>query len=326
MTIHSPIFSIIVPVYNSSLYLEKCIDSIITQTVSDFEIILVDDGSTDGSARICDTYSETDNRVRTFHLQNGGVSRARNHGINMASGKYVTFVDSDDYLESDALEAYLNAFLSDESIDAVKAGYFDETDRKEYNRISCGKDYLFSDKSDLFNLLERNLYYSFVWNLCIRRSAIGSVSFNESINWLEDHIFSYECYFNCRKIKVLSKPLYHYVTHTGTVNLSNVRNPEVVFNSMNLELEWKLKLNSNKNRQMTQIIERNYLFNLHLFVSLLYSGNFNNKYIRKFSNTEPQYHKFIYKEERIFFNKSMPFLLRNALLRLFFWVRRIKTG
>lgn len=325
MNASEPLFSFVVPVYNACQHVDRCINSIINQTVADFEVLLIDDGSTDGSDRICDRYSDIDKRIKTFHLQNGGVSRARNYGINIAKGKYVTFADSDDYLEPDALESYLRAFQSDESIDAVKVGYFDETEGKTCDRISSDKDYLMSDKSELFNLLESSRYYSFVWNLCIRRSSIGSVKFNESINWLEDHIFSYECYFNCRKVKVLAQPLYHYVTYSGYTNLSIVKNPEVVFAAMNLELEWKLKLNGNKNRSMTEMIERNYLFNLHLFVNLLYSGNFNYKYVKGYSRIRPCYNDYLYRNERIFFNRSLPFLLRHTLLRLIYWVREIKN-
>lgn len=324
MNASGPIFSVIVPVFNASRHIDRCINSIITQTVSDFEVLLIDDGSTDGSDRICDKYSDIDKRIKTFHLRNGGVSRARNYGINMSKGRFVIFADSDDYLEPDALECYLSAFQSDELIDAVKAGYFDEEERKSCDIVSCDKDYLMSDKSELFNLLEGCRYYSFVWNLCIRRSSIGSVKFNESINWLEDHIFSYECYFNCRQVKVLAKPLYHYVTYTEPISLSNVKNPEVVLTAMNLELEWKLRLNGNKNCHMTEMIERNYLFNLHLLIKLLYSGNLSYKYKKGFSQKKFRYTNFIYMEERIFFNRSMPFLFRNTLLRLIYFVRGIK--
>ena len=96
--------SIIVPVYKVEKYLKKCVDSILAQTFSDFELILVDDGSPDNSGRICDDYAKKDARVRVVHKQNGGLSSARNAGIEVAKGKYLGFVDSDDYIAEDMYE------------------------------------------------------------------------------------------------------------------------------------------------------------------------------------------------------------------------------
>ncbi|MDT6814838.1 glycosyltransferase, partial [Enterococcus faecium] len=93
--------SIIVPVYKVEKYLRKCVDSILAQTFTDFEVILVDDGSPDNSGKICDEYAEKDNRVRVIHKENGGLSSARNAGIDVARGKYLGFVDSDDYIDED---------------------------------------------------------------------------------------------------------------------------------------------------------------------------------------------------------------------------------
>ena len=93
-----PLISIIVPVYNTSFYLRTCLDSIISQSYIFIEIIVIDDGSTDNSGKICDEYAEKDNRIKVFHRENGGVSRAKNYGLKIAKGEYVCFVDSDDYI------------------------------------------------------------------------------------------------------------------------------------------------------------------------------------------------------------------------------------
>ena len=93
-----PLISIIVPVYNTSFYLRTCLDSIISQSYTFIEIIVIDDGSTDNSGKICDEYAEKDNRIKVFHRENGGVSRAKNYGLKIAKGEYVCFVDSDDYI------------------------------------------------------------------------------------------------------------------------------------------------------------------------------------------------------------------------------------
>lgn len=98
-----PKISIIVPVYNVEKYLRKCIDSILNQTFKDFELILIDDGSTDESGKICDEYNLKDNRIKVIHKENGGLSSARNAGLDIAQGEYIGFVDSDDWIESDQI-------------------------------------------------------------------------------------------------------------------------------------------------------------------------------------------------------------------------------
>ncbi|WP_227166600.1 glycosyltransferase, partial [Enterococcus faecium] len=113
--------SIIVPVYKVEKYLRKCVDSILAQTFTDFEVILVDDGSPDNSGKICDEYAEKDNRVRVIHKENGGLSSARNAGIDVARGKYLGFVDSDDYIDEDMYEIlYENLKIHDADISSVE--------------------------------------------------------------------------------------------------------------------------------------------------------------------------------------------------------------
>ena len=101
-----PKISVIIPVYNTEKFLHRCIDSILTQTYTDFELLLIDDGSKDSSGSICDEYAEKDSRVRVFHKENGGVSSARNLGLDNAWGEWITFVDSDDYIEENFLKSF----------------------------------------------------------------------------------------------------------------------------------------------------------------------------------------------------------------------------
>lgn len=106
-----PAISVIVPVYNVEKYLQRCIDSILTQTFSDFELILIDDGSPDSSGEICDSYAKKDFRIRVFHIENGGVSRARNYGVSQANGDFVTYIDSDDWVHPDYLKVQYDCLI-----------------------------------------------------------------------------------------------------------------------------------------------------------------------------------------------------------------------
>ena len=110
------LLSVIVPIYNAENNLEKCLDSIIDQTYKNLELILINDGSTDGSLKICNKYKKNDNRIRLFSKENNGVSSARNLGISMAKGHYITFVDADDYLDLNAYEIALSNFGNNEAV------------------------------------------------------------------------------------------------------------------------------------------------------------------------------------------------------------------
>ncbi|MGZ5551627.1 MAG: glycosyltransferase family 2 protein, partial [Nitrososphaeraceae archaeon] len=121
--------SIIIPVYNGVKYLPKCIDSVLNQTYKNLEIILVDDGSTDESGKICDTYSLKDNRIKVVHKQNGGLSDARNTGLKIATSEYIGFVDSDDFIESDMYEILLKTLYAYDA-DIVQCASYKIIDEK----------------------------------------------------------------------------------------------------------------------------------------------------------------------------------------------------
>ena len=114
--------SVLVPVYNTNQYLPRCIDSILGQSFTDFELLLIDDGSTDGSAKICDAYAEKDSRIRVLHKENGGVSSARNLGLNEAKGEWVVFVDSDDWISDNCIKL-LTEPLRNKEFDIVVGDY-----------------------------------------------------------------------------------------------------------------------------------------------------------------------------------------------------------
>ena len=132
------LISIIVPVYNVEKYLVKCLESIINQTYKYLEIILIDDGSTDGSGRICDEYAKKDNRIKVSHKGNGGLSSARNVGLDMSAGQYIAFVDSDDWLELDMYE-YL---MKNRAIDGITVCGYYQGDEKIYNTCKITEKFI----------------------------------------------------------------------------------------------------------------------------------------------------------------------------------------
>lgn len=203
-----PLVSIIVPVYNAEKYLNRCIDSILSQTMTDFELLLIDDGSKDNSGRICDEYAEKDARVRVFHKPNGGVSSARNLGLDNAKGKWITFVDADDRCSCNYLEHLLSK-VDDTDLIISYAVICDSTGEKaevypEYRVNATNFERLFVD-SDMH-------WHTSPWAKLYRASIIyeNSLRFNEMMHIGEDADFLFSFMLITDKIYVSSDTDYYY--------------------------------------------------------------------------------------------------------------------
>lgn len=220
--------SVIIPIYNSEEYLSKCIESVLSQTYKNYELILINDGSTDGSKSICDDYANHYNQIKVFHRSNKGVSAARNFGIDVATGEYLCFVDSDDYIESIMLEELIKE--SQQGLcDLIISGiYFKRNDGKSWNNIIGefqmeGKK-MIKDKLPL--LFNSYLLYNPVGKL-YKASIIkdNNLKFTENVSFGEDPIFNCNFIKLVEQVKVVNKSYYNYVKHGGT-SLSNRFNVE----------------------------------------------------------------------------------------------------
>ena len=169
--------SIIIPIYNTEQYLNQCVDSVLNQTYRNIEIILVDDGSTDGSPKICDEYAKKDNRVKVIHKTNGGQAEARNFGIDTADGDYILFMDSDDWWEdAEALERTVK-LIGENKADVYVFGvkkYFQEDDVIVEDPWETSEVYLLKNKTDKFNVIMQNdLFNAGAWNKIIKKEYIN---------------------------------------------------------------------------------------------------------------------------------------------------------
>lgn len=206
--------SVIVPIYNVEKYLEKCIDSIINQTYKNLEIILVDDGSTDSCSKICKEYEKIDKRIKVIYKENGGLSDARNAGLKIATGDYIGFVDSDDYIEKSMYEKMLSVF--DSRIDIVECGVnYVYTNEINYGD-SIGNDFRLNTEEALEELiLERKLSQT-VWNKLYRKICILGILFEKGkIN--EDEFWTYQVFSRAKNIFRLNENLYFYVQRKGSI-------------------------------------------------------------------------------------------------------------
>lgn len=202
--------SIIVPVYQVEKYIKQCVDSILAQTFTDFELILVDDGSKDNSGKICDEYAEKDKRVRVIHKENGGLSDARNKGLDNASGKYYMFVDSDDYIAPNMAEClYKNILEEDADIAACNYRYVFEDGKKDFStenkaEILDGNEIFYNRKN------ERNYgLWTVAWNKLYKAETLGNIRFRFG-KYHEDEFWANDIYQMDIKVAAVSECLYYY--------------------------------------------------------------------------------------------------------------------
>lgn len=203
-----PVFSFIIPVYNAESVVERCLKSIEKQTFDDYEVIIIDDGSVDQSLNICQKYADLHQNWSVLKQSNCGPSCARNHGIEQAEGRYICFLDSDDYIDDNYLRQ-LYSVIDREPPDVIFFGYQKEyTDRKSEVFIpETGH----TDKSELCYWLSRHDLYGYTWVKCFASKAIGQNRFNEDMKLFEDEVFTCEVMRNCKTVSVLPQVIHHYV-------------------------------------------------------------------------------------------------------------------
>lgn len=209
-----PLVTVVVPVYNARTTLEKCVDSILNQTYENIELILVSDGSTDGSLEICRRYAETDARVKVADMPNRGVSAARNVGIELAGGKYLQFADSDDYLEPDMTRQMVERAVTDES-DLVITDFYRvvNTRMADKGNIRDGSVLTKKEFAEYFLKSPADYYYGVMWNKLYRRSLIMDYSIRccTEMKWCEDLLFNLDYYRYAETFSAVATPLYYYI-------------------------------------------------------------------------------------------------------------------
>lgn len=174
----NPTVSIIVPVYNAQEYLRRCVDSILGQEYQDFELLLMDDGSTDGSAEICDSYAQADSRVRTVHKENTGVSDTRNQAISQARGTYLQFLDSDDWITPDATKLLVRT-AEENGCDLVIADFYRVVGERVSQKGDIDEDGVLTREEFAAHMMENpaDFYYGVLWNKLYRGALWKSMGF-----------------------------------------------------------------------------------------------------------------------------------------------------
>lgn len=222
--------SVIIPVYNAEKYLEKCVNSLLKQTYGDLEIILIDDGSKDGSGALMDGYAEKDERVTVVHKENGGVSSARNLGLQKARGEYIAFIDADDYVANDYFEVLYSEALSS-GADIVCCDCEWIVDGKKYDEVKMvSKRRIVTEKSDYyFDVATQDEFYNrVVWGKIIKAEFAKKFSFEKDIKYGEDTLYMFNILSLSPKCLLTEYVGYYYIQNTnGAMLVAGDCNPLV---------------------------------------------------------------------------------------------------
>ncbi|MEH7225929.1 glycosyltransferase [Bacillus sp. JJ1566] len=211
--------SIIVPIYNLEKYIHKCVSSILSQSFTNFELILVNDGSTDQSGKICDEYAEKDNRVKVIHKENGGIASSRNAGLEVAVGKYIGFVDNDDYINKFMYEI-LYKHAMEHSSDIVVCDYINIDEGQKVDTELLEQNYNTQHFSNLGALhfiyedMEKDTFI-YPWNKLYKRSLFSNIKY-ELGNIYDDESVAHELLYKCNSVTYIQNGLYYYVKRKGS--------------------------------------------------------------------------------------------------------------
>lgn len=215
-----PLISVIVPVYNSEKYLSRCIESILNQTYSNIELILINDGSTDNSPNICEEFQSIDSRIQVLHKVNGGVSSARNAGIDLAKGSLVGFVDSDDHISEEMYARLFDTFSDDVDL-ATLVGYTVNSTELTVDEVST------ISNMDALGYIFKLRFPTSLWAYLYKKDAIGDLRLDESIHFFEDFVFNVKVLKRAKCISLCKENLYHYEMSEGSINLQKINDKKV---------------------------------------------------------------------------------------------------
>lgn len=276
MKIYSILVSIIIPVYNIEKYLAKCLDSVVNQTYKNIEIIVVNDGSTDSSCEICQEYLRKDPRIIILNKKNGGLSSARNYGLEQIKGKYVMFIDGDDWIDAHCIESCMNNV--DESIDVILFPYIREYTNKSIkndifkeNRIDFEENHIkdvllkriFGLSKENINKPDRLEDLSSAWGKLYRSDLVKNEKFVDTkIIRTEDIWFNINILYKCKKVIFIKSTYYHY-NKENMLSLTKEYNPGIFERRYNLyKLMNKFILDNNLSEEFSEALNNRIVINL----------------------------------------------------------------
>ena len=232
-----PMVSIIVPIYNAENYLRRCVDSILNQEYTDFELLLVNDGSTDASGDICEEYGDQDPRVIVIQKENTGVSDSRNRALDRARGKYLQFLDSDDWITPDATRLFVRA-AEEYGCDMVISDFYRVVGERLSTKGDIEEEGVLTREEFAAHMMENpaDFYYGVLWNKLYRRDIVEehNLRMDTNINWCEDFMFNLEYIRYAKVFYALHAPIYYYVKRKGSLASQGINISKTVKMKLNV--------------------------------------------------------------------------------------------
>lgn len=222
-----PLISLIIPCYNAVQTLEKCLDSVILQSYKNIEIIIVDDGSTDETSKVYEKYESKDKRIKILKQTNSGVAKARNKGVKVATGEYICFVDSDDWVETNYCSELYHLLVNENADIAVVEAIYEDRNGKIVFEKPISTEKVYDGKRALALLLEDEIIQSHPWGKLYRASFLKNVSFPENLKCFEDYSTLFRVFDKAVKVVKSNDKLYHYIQHDDS--LSHNLSPETAY-------------------------------------------------------------------------------------------------
>lgn len=272
------VISIVVPIYKVEKYIKKCIDSIIKQTYKNIEIILVDDGSPDGCGKICDEYAQKDKRVKVIHKENGGLSDARNVGIDISTGKYICFVDSDDYIENNYIEV-LYKYIVENKVSISQCGINKVTENEQIiENIGYQNDKVENSKQILRDLYNTHWENIVVWNKMYLRKLFEDIRFPKG-KIHEDEFTTYKVLYKVSEVAIINENLYNYRQNNESITRK-------IFNLKRLDALEAFKerlefFKKNEENELYELTLKSYLANIRIIYNNVKKYMRHSKKIRK---------------------------------------------
>ena len=232
-----PMVSIVVPIYNAENYLRRCVDSILNQEYTDFELLLVNDGSTDASGDICEEYGDQDPRVIVIQKENTGVSDSRNRALDRARGKYLQFLDSDDWITPDATRLFVRA-AEEYGCDMVISDFYRVVGERLSTKGDIEEEGVLTREEFAAHMMENpaDFYYGVLWNKLYRRNIVEehNLRMDTDINWCEDFMFNLEYIRYAKVFYALHAPIYYYVKRKGSLASQGINISKTVKMKLNV--------------------------------------------------------------------------------------------
>lgn len=280
-----PNISIIVPVYNVKKWLEKCLISIKKQSFSDFEVLLIDDGSTDGSDVVCKWFAKTDVRFKYFRKSNGGLSDARNYGIEKSIGDFLIFIDSDDYIHKDFVSRLHSEILRTQADIAICGFYREDSSGKIIDEINLWvtEDNLISGKEAIklsFDDKKNGWALACAWNKIYRRELFANLRFEKGRYYEDGLIFPF-LFLKLKRVAIIHIPLYYYVQRKNSIMHSKINIKKIMDDNYSM-LRW-IELFEKRDfdlYQMSIIKYKNWIINKYIATPKIIKNNSLNKYFQ----------------------------------------------